>query len=97
MVELIQSRSIKLKGKLQGQDITIMMDSRATDNFIHVSLLNEFKLLLNESMSYKITMGNRHTIKGCGNRKDVTFVKLLPKISYLYNYEAQSVYLACNG
>jgi len=49
----VKPHTLKLKGSLKGKDITILVDSRSTDNFVDINLkrqLNIFVYLIKDLM-----------------------------------------------
>lgn len=59
-------KSIKLKRKLQGWDITILIDSGASHNFLCTNLIDECQISSDQSILFRFTLGNGKADKGQG-------------------------------
>ena len=66
MLGLANTKSIMIKGALQGKEIMILIDSGASHNFLRSSLVSEFHLPCNQSVQFEVTLGNGQIDKGQG-------------------------------
>lgn len=63
--------TIKLKGKIDMEEVVVMIDSGATHNFITQRLVDDLKLPLTDTANYGILLGSGPPIKGKGVCKGV--------------------------
>ena len=66
VVGLSNPVTMKVKGKLQGKEIIILIDCGATHNFISESLLEELKINTKSITNYGVILGSGTAIKGKG-------------------------------
>ncbi|TYJ97524.1 transposon Tf2-1 polyprotein isoform X1 [Cucumis melo var. makuwa] len=66
VVGLTNPRTMKVRGKLQGEEIVVLIDCGATHNFISEKLVKEKKLHTKETTHYGVILGFGTTIKGKG-------------------------------
>ncbi|XP_078447009.1 uncharacterized protein LOC144715877 [Wolffia australiana] len=59
-------RSIKLKGELRGREITVLIDSGASHNFLSTAIVEEFHFRSDTSVLFEVTLGNGESSKGQG-------------------------------
>lgn len=64
--------TMKIRGLISEREIVILIDCRATHNFISKKLANELQLLRSETSNYGVIMGNGTTLRGRGVCKGVT-------------------------
>ncbi|KAA0036991.1 ty3-gypsy retrotransposon protein [Cucumis melo var. makuwa] len=64
VVGLTNPGTMKVRGKLQGEEIVVLIDCGATYNFISEKLVNEKKLHTKETPHYRVIMGSGTAIKG---------------------------------
>lgn len=60
------SKTMKLRGQLQGQDETLLIDPGATHNFIATELVNHLQISVTNTEAYGVTMGTGVAVKGQG-------------------------------
>lgn len=70
--------TMKLKGVVEGKEVTVLIDSRDTHNFIHKKIVQDLQLPLSKTTNYGVVVGNRVEIRGKGVCKVV--VLRLPKL-----------------
>ncbi|KZV42476.1 hypothetical protein F511_38731 [Dorcoceras hygrometricum] len=61
-----QPQTLKLKGKIEGTNVVIMIDSRASHNFISRPLVEKLGLDVDESMHFGICLGDGGNVRGKG-------------------------------
>ncbi|KAA0061363.1 peroxidase 64 [Cucumis melo var. makuwa] len=66
LVGLTNPGTMKVRGKLQGEEVVILIDCGATHNFILDKLVNEMKLHTKETSHYGVIQGSGAAIKGKG-------------------------------
>ncbi|KAL0539536.1 hypothetical protein IC582_023751 [Cucumis melo] len=66
VVGLTNPRTMKVRGKLQGEEIVVLIDCGATHNFISEKLVKEKKLHTKETTHYGVILGSGTMIKGKG-------------------------------
>lgn len=71
VVGFTEPRTIKMKGKIDMEEVVVLIDSGATHNFITQRLVDDLKLPLTETANYGILMGAGPPIKGKGVCKGV--------------------------
>ena len=57
---------MKLKGVLRGKEVTVLIDSGATHNFISTDLVRTLELLVDKTGDYGVIMGTGLSVKGEG-------------------------------
>uniref|UniRef100_A0A803PCQ5 Ty3/gypsy retrotransposon protein n=1 Tax=Cannabis sativa TaxID=3483 RepID=A0A803PCQ5_CANSA len=55
---LSTNSTMKLKGNLGTKEVVILIDSRATHNFISKALVSKLNIPISETKAYKVTLGN---------------------------------------
>ncbi|KAF7802182.1 Retrovirus-related Pol polyprotein from transposon 17.6 [Senna tora] len=60
-------RTIKLVGKVKGEEVLVMIDSRASHNFISTSLVDKMALPKVKTSSYMVRVGDGHLVKSEGS------------------------------
>ncbi|TYK28795.1 uncharacterized protein E5676_scaffold403G001610 [Cucumis melo var. makuwa] len=78
--------TIKLKGKIKGREVVILIHSGATHNFIHQKIVWELDLLVIEGYKFGVTIGDETTISGKGISKTVKLV--LTEVTFKANFLA---------
>ena len=66
VVGLSNSGTMKVKGKLLGREIIVLIDCGATHNFISESLVEELKINTKSTTNYGVILGSETAIKGKG-------------------------------
>ncbi|KAF7817723.1 putative mitochondrial protein [Senna tora] len=66
IVGITGGRTMKLVGKIKGEDVLIMIDSGASHNFISTSFVDKMSLPKVKTSSYTITVGDGHSVKSEG-------------------------------
>ena len=66
VVGLTNPGTMKVKGKLLGKEIIVLVDCRATHNFISESLVEELQISTKSTTNYGVILGSGTTIKGKG-------------------------------
>lgn len=59
-------RTMKLKGKIGDCEVVVLIDCRATHNFIHQQLVEELKLPVTSTTNYGIVIGDGTALQGGG-------------------------------
>ncbi|KAF7836177.1 Retrovirus-related Pol polyprotein from transposon 17.6 [Senna tora] len=67
VVGITGGRTMKLKGKIRGSEVLIMIDSGATHNFISEGLVKKMGLDVEKTKPYRVTLGDGYTVQqqGC--------------------------------
>ncbi|KAF7810714.1 putative mitochondrial protein [Senna tora] len=67
VVGITGGRTMKLKGKIRGSEVLIMIDSGATHNFISEGLVKKMGLDVEKTKPYRVTLGDGYTAQqqGC--------------------------------
>ncbi|XP_024030016.1 uncharacterized protein LOC112094120 [Morus notabilis] len=66
VVGLTSPKTMKLKGVLRGKEVTVLIDSGATYNFISVDLVRKMELTVDKIGDYGVVMGTGLSVKGEG-------------------------------
>lgn len=66
VVGLTAPRTMKLKGRIKGTEVVILIDSGASHNFISTELVQSLDLGLDTTGGYGVVMGTGLTVKGEG-------------------------------
>lgn len=64
IVGLTAERSIKMKGKIGGTEVIVLIDSGATSNFISTELAGAIGLPITETGGFGVSVGNGQIIAG---------------------------------
>lgn len=64
---LTQPQTMKLRGKVQGETVVILIDSGASHNFISTKLVQRLGLEVDQTVTYKMRLGDGHgkQTQGC--------------------------------
>ncbi|XP_038898276.1 uncharacterized protein LOC120085983 isoform X2 [Benincasa hispida] len=76
--------TMKLRGKMKGEEVLVLIDCGATHNFLHKRLVNELKIPMNKKFS--VVIGNGDMIKGGGICKAINLE--LPNLRVKTNFLA---------
>lgn len=71
VVGLINPKTIKLLGAIQGREVVVMVDPGATHNFVSIKAVEELQIPVTESASFGVALGNGETVRGSGVCKEV--------------------------
>ncbi|KAL9669834.1 hypothetical protein QQ045_007384 [Rhodiola kirilowii] len=63
---LTSLRSMKLRGKIGGRDVLVLVDSGASHNFISRSLVEEEGILTNDRGKFRVILGNKQAEESRG-------------------------------
>lgn len=74
VVGISSPHTIKLKGKIQGEEVVVLIDSGATHNFILESLVRRIGLKREVSRGYGVMVGAGMTVRGKGICEEVELV-----------------------
>lgn len=66
VVGLSNPGTMKVKGKIKGEEVTILIDCGATHNFIFKKVVSTLQLPTKETSNYGVILGWRIVIKGKG-------------------------------
>ena len=66
MVGLSAPHSLKIRGKIQGLDVVVLVDSGAPHNFIATTLVEELGLPKSSTKEFGVVLGTRDEIKATG-------------------------------
>ena len=66
MVGLMNPGTMKVRGKIQGREVIVLIDCGATHNFISDKLVAMLKLNTKETSNYGVILGSETAIKGKG-------------------------------
>lgn len=66
VVGLSSPKTMKLRGSIQDVDMTVMIDSGASHNFISQKLVDKLALSLDVTKCYRVIMGTGLAVKGAG-------------------------------
>ncbi|KAF7827538.1 Retrotransposable element Tf2 [Senna tora] len=69
IVGITSGRTMKLVGKVRGEEVLIMIDCWASHNFISTSLVDKMALPKVKTSSYKVTVGDGHSVQSEGKCK----------------------------
>lgn len=73
VVGLTSPKTMKVRGTVKGQDVVVLIDSGATDNFMSWELIKELKPPVTETDGYKVQVGTGRAVNRIGkcrqNRK----------------------------
>ncbi|KAA0055925.1 Ty3/gypsy retrotransposon protein [Cucumis melo var. makuwa] len=70
VVGLTNPRTMKVKGRLEEEEVVVLIDCGATHNFIAEKLVDKLQLPMRETPNYGVILGSDTTIKGksvCGD------------------------------
>ena len=73
VVGLSAPKTMKIKGKIDQQEVITMIYCGATHNFISTKVVQKFGLSLEETLGYGVLMGTGLAVKGVGICRSVTF------------------------
>lgn len=76
--------TMKLKGKVGGREVIVLIDCGATHNFIHRKLVEELNLSISKTTSYGIVIGDGTAVQGKGVCKQV--IVELSEVMILENF-----------
>ena len=68
---LTSKGTMKLRGKIEGKEVIVLIDSGATHNFIHEALVEEKQLKITQGTKFGVTIGNGTRCLGKGICKRV--------------------------
>ena len=68
---ITSKKSLKVHGLIGEQDVEVLIDTGATDNFIRYELANELNLSMKKGSPYDMWMGDGRTIRGQKHCKNV--------------------------
>ena len=71
VVGINNPRTMKLKGKIGGNKVIVMIDPGATHNFISPAIIQQSETSVNPTEEFGITLGTRGTRMGTGRCKEV--------------------------
>ena len=63
---LTSNKSFKVEGSLGGTEVIILVDTRATNNFISKGLVQQLNLTIDNTPQYLVEVGSGQTEKGQG-------------------------------
>ena len=66
VVGLFSPKTMKIKGKIDQQEVITMIECGATHNFISTKVVQKLGLPLEETSSYGVLMGTGIAVKGVG-------------------------------
>ena len=66
VVGFTSPRTMKLKGRLRGDEVIVLIDSGATHNFISAELVRKMGLAVDRTGDYGVIMGTGLSVKGEG-------------------------------
>ena len=66
VVGLSNPGTMKVKGMIQGREIIVLIDCRATHNFVSEKLVKELQLNTQDTSNYGVILGSGTAIKGKG-------------------------------
>lgn len=64
IVGFTRNNTMKVKGKLKGKEVLILIDSGAMDNFISFEAVQCLKIPITTTRAYNVSVGDGYTIKG---------------------------------
>lgn len=70
MVGIDSPRTFKLIGKLEGAEVVVLVDSRATHNFIAQELVSKLGIMVHRK-GFQVLLGNREYVKGKGVCREI--------------------------
>ncbi|XP_022881659.1 uncharacterized protein LOC111398794 [Olea europaea var. sylvestris] len=73
VVGLTSPKTMKVKGKVEGEDVVVLIDSGATHNFISWELIRKLNLPITETNGYQVQVGTGIAVKGKGKCQGVVF------------------------
>lgn len=56
--------TMKVRGKLKGNEVVILIDSRATDNFISSDIVQRLQIPVTTTRSYNVSVGDGYSVRG---------------------------------
>lgn len=71
VVGLTSPKTMKVRGTVKGQDVVVLIDSGATDNFMSWELIKELKPPVTETDGYKVQVGTGRAVNGIGKCRGV--------------------------
>ena len=66
VVGLSNPGTMKVKGKIKEREVVILIDCRATHNFISTNVVEELQLTTKDTSHYGVILGSDTTVKGKG-------------------------------
>lgn len=72
VVGISNPKTMKLRGKIEGKEIIVLIDPGATHNFISLNLVKLLGLVIEDSGGFGVSLGNGEMIKGNGVCKEVS-------------------------
>nr|GEZ33552.1 hypothetical protein [Tanacetum cinerariifolium] len=70
------TRTMKLSGNIGDQEVAVLIDCRATHNFISSKIVEELGLAVSDSRTFNVTLGNGETTRSKGICKGLVVVFL---------------------
>lgn len=70
-VEVDNPRTMKLEGRIKGNKEIVMIDPRATHNFISPEIIQKFGIPVDSTEEFGVTLGTGETRMGSGRCSDV--------------------------
>lgn len=64
VVGLLGNDTMKVTGKIDGEEVIILIDSRASHNFISFEVVSKLKLPTEKTQENEVSMGDRYQVKG---------------------------------
>lgn len=64
VVGLLGNDTMKVTGKIKGEEVAILIDSGASHNFISRETMSKIKLPTEKTPTFEVSMGNRYPVKG---------------------------------
>lgn len=69
---LTKPKTMKMLGLLQNQEVVVMIDPRATHNFISINTVEKLRLPVTATGGFGVALGNDITVQGNGECKAIT-------------------------
>lgn len=77
--------TMKLKGKVSGREVIVLIDCGATHNFIHRQLVEDLDIPMLNTTNYGIVIGDGTAMQRKGVYKEV--IVELPQVTVLENFQ----------
>lgn len=71
VVGLTNPKTMKLRGKIQGEEVILLVDPGATNNFVSINTVQKFHLPYSSMLKFGVTLGNGDRIQGEGKCKQL--------------------------